>query len=50
MEEEDHYDFECEHDEDDDAAYMDCGLFLDGGKWFCSKAGSEECDWECPFS
>lgn len=35
-----------EPDEEDDF-YLDCGLGLDGQ---CSKAGSEECDWECPHS
>lgn len=25
----------------------DCG---NDGSGYCSKAGSEECDWECPFS
>lgn len=25
----------------------DCGMGADGQ---CSKAGSEECDWECPYS
>lgn len=25
----------------------DCGLMPDGQ---CLKAGSEECDWECPYS
>ena len=25
----------------------DCGMLPDGS---CMKAGSEECDWECPFS
>jgi hypothetical protein len=28
-------------------AMMDCGLGSDG---LCSKAGSEECDFDCPFS
>jgi hypothetical protein len=28
-------------------ALMNCGMGRDG---LCSKAGSEECDWECPFS
>lgn len=39
------------HDDDapdwdeDDEDYADCGLMPDGQ---CLKAGSEECDWECP--
>lgn len=32
-------------DEDDDE-YYDCGMMPDG---LCMKAGSEECDWECPI-
>lgn len=24
----------------------DCGMLADGA---CTKAGSEECDWECPY-
>jgi hypothetical protein len=30
-------------DEDD---YFDCAMGPDG---YCGKAGSEECDWECPY-
>lgn len=43
------YDYEedDEYLEDEDEEFFDCGLMPDGG---CSKAGSEECDWECPFS
>jgi hypothetical protein len=29
-------------------AMMNCGLV--GNTGLCTKAGSEECDWECPFS
>lgn len=29
---------------DDDGFWDDCGLMPDGQ---CTKAGSEECDWEC---
>ena len=33
-------------DEDDPDAWMDdCGMMPDGT---CTKAGSEECDWDCP--
>ena len=28
-------------------ALMNCGMDRHG---YCSKAGSEECDWDCPFS
>jgi hypothetical protein len=31
----------------DDEDFFDCGLTPDG---YCTKAGSEECDWECPYS
>lgn len=45
---EDYYDYDDFEDYDDpfeDA--MDCGLMRDGT---CSMAGSEYCDWDCPFS
>lgn len=35
-----------DHDVEDDG-WDDCGLMPDGS---CSKAGSEECDWDCPHS
>lgn len=35
----------CEGDEDD--AFDDCALDMNTGQ--CGKAGSEECDWECPW-
>jgi hypothetical protein len=35
-----------EGDEYEDAL-ANCGMLPDGT---CVKAGSEECDWECPFS
>jgi hypothetical protein len=35
-------------DEDsDEVSDFDCGMDRHG---FCGKAGSEECDWECPYS
>lgn len=41
----DYYDDDpSDWDEEDDDDY-DCGLMPDGQ---CLKAGSEECDWECP--
>lgn len=30
--------------DDDEDEYEDCGLMPDGQ---CTKAGSEECDWDC---
>lgn len=38
---------EFDDDEWGEEMHFDCGLGLDGQ---CSKAGSEECDWECPYS
>ena len=32
--------------DEEDRDYEDCGLMPDGQ---CLKAGSEECDWECPM-
>ena len=40
----DHYDDDAYDPDDDD--FLDCGLMPDGQ---CLKAGSEECDWECPM-
>lgn len=38
--------YHCGPDDDDpDDDWFDCGMMPDG---YCSKAGSEECDWECP--
>lgn len=34
-------------DEDDDYDTFDCAMDRRGQ---CGKAGSEECDWECPFN
>lgn len=55
-----------DHDDQDEAHCLDCGLLHDEcechvgaecGRWrngvlssSCSKAGSEECDFECPYS
>lgn len=38
---------EWEDDYDPDEEFLDyeCGMMHDGQ---CTKAGSEECDWECP--
>lgn len=38
------------YDDWDDGAdfdFDDCGM---DGNGYCSKAGSEECDWDCPYS
>lgn len=44
-------DYVDDYDDFDDDKYeasmIDCGLGIDGQ---CSKAGSEECDFECPYS
>ena len=42
----DDYASDCLEDELEEAM-QNCGQLLDGT---CMKAGSEECDWECPFS
>lgn len=31
----------------EDEESFDCGMTPDGP---CTKAGSEECDWDCPFN
>ncbi len=47
-EEEDDFDDDYEDDFDDELedALMNCGQLRDGT---CMHAGSEYCDWECPF-
>jgi hypothetical protein len=42
--EDDVYDEDLDGDCEGD---FDCGMTPDGR---CTKAGSEECDWDCPFS
>lgn len=37
---------------DDEDEYFDCGIMFDGRTHKmvgCGKAGSEECDFECPY-
>lgn len=41
----DHYYDDPRDDDEEDGDDYDCGLMQDGQ---CLKAGSEECDWECP--
>ena len=36
---------EPEMDEDEAFLEYECGMMADG---YCSKAGSEDCDWVCP--
>jgi hypothetical protein len=35
------------HEDDEDDYEFDCGFIPGDG---CSMAGSEDCDWECPYS
>lgn len=46
-------DWEFEEDFPEDGPYEgeECGRWINGrlGR-YCTKAGSEECDWECPYS
>ena len=44
----DYWDGDYEEDEFE-RALGDCHLFQDGGVWWCGAAGSEHCDWDCPF-
>ena len=43
---------ENEPDEFEEAIGNCCGWFEEGenGRFVCYAAGSEDCDWECPFS
>ena len=42
-------DYDNGYDDDplDEYEAFDCGMDRDGN---CGKAGSEECDWACPYS
>jgi hypothetical protein len=40
-------DAQPDEDFDDGEPPFDCGMTSDG---YCTKAGSEECDWECPYA
>jgi len=48
------HEFELEDDDYDDIdtfdheEFFDCGLV--GNTGLCLKAGSEECDWDCPYN
>lgn len=33
-----------------DEALFNCSGFFDGEYFVCGAAGSEDCDWDCPFS
>ena len=37
-------------DEIEQALSNCCGHFERDGRFWCGAAGSEDCDWECPFS
>lgn len=48
--------FHCDFDDDDDElcefdAGEECGRWINGrlGQ-YCTLAGTEQCDWECPYS
>lgn len=43
---EDEFDDEYGDDEPDEDDWLDCGLMDDGQ---CMNAGSEQCDFECPY-
>ena len=47
------YDFDDWDDEEDELEQWpgeECGRWVNGKLTdHCSKAGSEECDWECPY-
>jgi len=46
---EDDLDYEDDYYRDPfEEALMNCGLV--GNTGLCTKAGSEECDWDCPFN
>lgn len=47
-----HDDYEYDDSEQDDGGEpeFDCPRFWTLEGWFCPAQGSEDCDWECPYS
>lgn len=43
----DDHDFYGDTEDDDEYESFDCAMDRHGN---CGKAGSEECDWECPYN
>lgn len=43
------WDNEAGEDDEFEEALGNCHAFLDGGRYVCGAAGSEDCD-ECPFN
>ena len=37
-------------DDSETDPFGNCHMFKSDGHWVCGAVGSEECDWECPFS
>ncbi len=51
FDEEDPYDeYDGDIEDEFERAMERCSMFPDEGVWMCGAAGSEDCDWECPFS
>lgn len=47
----DHLDSDYDEELDEyEEALGNCSGFMDDGFFVCGAAGSEDCDWECPFS
>ncbi len=46
MTDEDYEDSDCDYEDDEDPDF-DCGWTPEGGG--CSLAGTEDCDFECPY-
>ncbi len=45
------YDYDDENDllDEDELARQNCGQLVEDGMIYCQLAGSEYCDWDCPF-
>lgn len=41
-------DFDDDFDSDEDVDF-DCGQFVEGGTVYCQNAGTEMCDFKCPY-
>ena len=44
------YDWFDDESDDDGDPFGNCGLYRDNGVYVCSQIGSEDCDFECPYS
>jgi hypothetical protein len=48
----DPYEFDEDDEPDDEDEEFECGAWFNGkfDYYHCQLAGTEDCDWECPYS